>query len=99
MFGPGCARVRGELVSPYDEPLYRHFTELNAQIAAFGAHTVVTGLGGDEMVAVGSAESAQAAADKRQSFDLPWLGPRARAAIEYGDDDIAPPAMEPLRPR
>jgi asparagine synthase (glutamine-hydrolysing) len=93
MFGPECARVQGELVSPYDEPLYQHFTELNAQIAALGAHTVVTGLGGDEMVAVGSAESAQAAADKRQSFDLPWLGPRARAAIEYGDDDIAPPAM------
>ncbi len=93
MFGPQCARVRGELVSPYDEPLYQHFTELNGQISALGAHTVVTGLGGDEMVAVGSAESAQAAADKVQSFDLPWLGPRTRAAIEYGDDGIAPPAM------
>src|SRR5262249_37564821 len=49
--------------------------------------------GGDEMVAVGSAESAQAAADKADTFELPWLGPRARAAIEYGDDGIAPPAM------
>ncbi|XVQ11253.1 asparagine synthase [Spirillospora sp. CA-255316] len=93
MFGPDCGRVRGELVSPYDEPLYQLFTDLNAQIAALGAHTVVTGLGGDEMVAVGSPESAQAAVDKAENFDLPWLGPRARAAIEYGDDGIAPPAM------
>lgn len=93
MFGPECGRVCGELVSPYDEPLYQHFTELNALIAALGTHTVVTGLGGDEMVAVGSTESAQAAADRADNFDLPWLGPRARAAIEYGDDSIAPPAM------
>ncbi|WP_344943303.1 hypothetical protein [Actinomadura miaoliensis] len=85
--------MRGELVSPYDEPLHEHFARLNAQIAATGAHTVVTGLGGDEMVAVGSAESEQAAADKRDDFTLPWLGPRARAAIEYGDDGIAPPAI------
>ncbi|MFD0686006.1 asparagine synthase [Actinomadura fibrosa] len=93
LFGPGCDRVRGELVSPYDEPLYELFSELNAQIAALGANTVITGLGGDEMVAVGSAESARAALDKAQNFDLPWLGPRARAAIEYGDVGIAPPAM------
>ncbi|WP_242613910.1 asparagine synthase [Actinomadura roseirufa] len=93
LFGPGCGRVRGEPLSPYDEPLYELFTELNAQIAALGAHTLVTGLGGDEMVAVGSAESARAALDKAQNFDLPWLGPRARAAIEYGDIGIAPPAM------
>ncbi|RBQ16464.1 asparagine synthase [Spongiactinospora rosea] len=93
MFGPNCPRVRGELVSPYDEPFFEHFTELNRMIADLGAHTLVTGLGGDEMVAVGSAESAKAAADKAQNFDLPWLGPRAQAAIEYGDDGIAPPAM------
>ncbi|MFI0366448.1 asparagine synthase [Actinomadura sp. 1N219] len=93
MFAPADARVRGKLVSPYDEPLYEHFTDLNTQIAALGAHTVVTGLGGDEMVAVGSAESAQAAADKADNYELPWLGARACAAIEYGDDGIAPPAM------
>ena len=93
MFGPDCRRVRGEPVSPYDEPMYQHFTDLNARIAGLGAHTVITGLGGDEMVAVGSAESAEAAADRADNFELPWLGPRARAAIEYGDDAIAPPAM------
>jgi asparagine synthase (glutamine-hydrolysing) len=93
MFGPDCDRAQGELISPYDEPLYAHMTELNNRIAALGARAVVSGLGGDEMVAVGSAESAQAALDKTENFDLPWLGPAARAALPYGDDQIAPPAM------
>jgi hypothetical protein len=93
MFSPDCDRTSGEPISPYDEPLYEHMTTLNAQIAALGAHTVVSGLGGDEMVAVGSAESEQAALDKTENFDLPWLGPVARAALPYGDDQIAPPAM------
>lgn len=93
MFGPGWDRTSGGLASPYDEPLYEHMTVLNARIAETGARTVVSGLGGDEMVAVGSAESDQAALDKTQNFDLPWLGPAARAALAYGDDQIAPPAM------
>jgi asparagine synthase (glutamine-hydrolysing) len=93
MFGPDCGRTSGGLVSPYDEPLYAHMTELNTRIAALGARAVVSGLGGDEMVAVGSAESEQAANDKKENFDLPWLGPVAKAALPYGDDQIAPPAM------
>ena len=67
MFGPDCDRTHGELVSPYDEPLYEHMTALNTRMAAAGARTVVSGLGGDEMVAVGSAESAQAALAHRGS--------------------------------
>jgi asparagine synthase (glutamine-hydrolysing) len=93
LFGPDCDRTSGALVSPYDEPLYAHMTELNTRIATLGARAVVSGLGGDEMVAVGSAESKQAALDKTENFDLPWLGPVARAALPYGDDQIAPPAM------
>jgi asparagine synthase (glutamine-hydrolysing) len=93
MFGPDCDRSLGGLVSPYDEPLYAHMTTLNTRIAALGGRAVVSGLGGDEMVAVGSAESEQAALDKTENFDLPWLGPLARAALPYGDDQIAPPAM------
>jgi hypothetical protein len=93
MFGPNCDRARGELISPYDEPLYEHMAALNAQVAALGARVVVSGLGGDEMVAVGSAESEQAARDKAEKFDLPWLGLVARAALRYGDDQIAPPAL------
>jgi hypothetical protein len=67
MFGPDSDRTHGELVSPYDEPLYEHMTALNTRMAAAGARTVVSGLGGDEMVAVGSAESAQAALAHRGS--------------------------------
>jgi hypothetical protein len=68
-------------------------TALNTEIAAIGARAVVSGLGGDEMVAVGSAESAQAALDKTENFDLPWLGLVAPAALPYGDGQTAPPAM------
>jgi len=93
MFGPGCDRSRGALVSPYEEPLHEHMTALNRAISAIGARVVVSGLGGDEMVAVGSAESQRAALDKAENFDLPWLGPVASAALPYGDDQIAPPAM------
>jgi asparagine synthase (glutamine-hydrolysing) len=93
LFGPDCDRTAGALVSPYDEPLYAHMSELNGRIAAAVARAVVSGLGGDEMVAVGSAESRQAALDKKENFDLPWLGLAARAALPYGDDQIAPPAM------
>ena len=93
MFGPGCDRARGKLINPYDEPLYEHMTTLNTRIAALGARTVVSGLGGDEMVAVGSSESEQAALDKTENFGLPWLGPVARAALSYSDHQIAPPAM------
>jgi hypothetical protein len=98
MFGQDCARVRGELVSPYDEPLYQHFTELNAQIAALGAHTVITGLGGDEMVAIGSAESAQAAADKAGNFDLS-PGPAPRSSTATTESRRPPwPAVSPSWP-
>jgi hypothetical protein len=37
----------------------------------WGARAVVSGLGGDEMVGFGSAESEQAAIDKTANFDLP----------------------------
>jgi hypothetical protein len=64
LFGPDCDRTPGGLTSPYDEPLYAHMTELNARTAAADARAVMSGLGGDEIVAVGSAESRQAALDK-----------------------------------
>jgi hypothetical protein len=59
--------------------------------ALLGARTVVSGLGGDEMVAVGSAEPEQAAVDKRENFDLPGaarppapsLNPRVRGSSPW----------------
>ncbi|WP_240529367.1 asparagine synthase-related protein [Streptomyces antioxidans] len=86
-----CARVRGERISPYEEPLHRPFTELTEVLAEHGARVVVTGLGGDEMVALSQDEYAHKSMGEI-SDALPWIGQRARAAIEYADDGIAPPA-------
>jgi asparagine synthase (glutamine-hydrolysing) len=91
---PECSRIRGELISPYEEPLFHPFAHLTSGIAASGAKAVVTGLGGDEMVALSPQESeAVALANTHITDKLPWLGPRARAALEYSDDAIAPPAV------
>jgi hypothetical protein len=90
---PDCPRVRGELISPYDEPLYRPFWELTSFAREHGARALVTGLGGDELVAVSPEESPDAgAANDHLTRRLPWLGPQARAALPYADDGIAPPA-------
>jgi asparagine synthetase B (glutamine-hydrolysing) len=86
-----CARVRGERISPYEEPLHRPFTVLTEDLANQGARVVVTGLGGDEMVALSQAEYAHKSMGEI-SDGLPWIGDRARAALEFADDGIAPPA-------
>ncbi|WP_242905652.1 asparagine synthase-related protein [Actinomadura terrae] len=91
---PDCPRIRGEAISPYEEPLFLPFHRLTGQIADHGAQAVVTGLGGDEMVALSPQESeAVAAANAHITDKLPWLGPDARPAVRYGDDGIAPPAI------
>lgn len=88
---PECARVRGERISPYEEPLHRPFSRLTEVLAEHGARVVVTGLGGDEMVALSQDEYPHKSMGEI-SDELPWIGSRARAALEYADDNIAPPA-------
>ncbi|MEV0036801.1 asparagine synthase-related protein [Streptomyces sp. NPDC050804] len=91
---PACARVQGQLISPYEEPLHLPFARLAALLADHGTRTVVTGLGGDEMVALSPHESTAAAlANAHITEKLPWLGPNARTALDYSDDAIAPPAQ------
>ncbi|RBQ18647.1 asparagine synthase [Spongiactinospora rosea] len=90
---PDCPRVRGEAISPYEEPLFLPFHRLTGLIADHG-NALVTGLGGDEMVALSPEESeAVAAANAHITDQLPWLGPDARTALRYSDDAIAPPAI------
>ncbi|MFB7496813.1 asparagine synthase-related protein [Streptomyces sp. NPDC056161] len=88
---PECARVRGEKISPYEEPLHRPFTKLTEDLAHHGARVVVTGLGGDEMVALSQAEYPHKSMGEI-SDGLPWIADRARAALEFADDGVAPPA-------
>ncbi|HUN30535.1 MAG TPA: asparagine synthase [Trebonia sp.] len=91
---PDCPRVRGDLISPYEEPLFLPFTRLTALSRQHGAQTLVTGLGGDEMVALSAEESAITATRVARITDkLPWLGDEAAAAFRYTDDGIAPPAV------
>lgn len=86
-----CARAGGELISPYEEPLHLPFTKLTEALAEHGARAVVTGLGGDEMVALSQAEYPHTSMGEI-SDALPWIGKRAQAVLEYADDGIAPPA-------
>ncbi|MFD9861653.1 asparagine synthase-related protein [Streptomyces alboflavus] len=88
---PECARVSGERISPYEEPLHHPFTKLTALLADNGARAVVTGLGGDEMVALSQEEYPHKSMGEIGD-DLPWIGKTAQEALEYADDGIAPPA-------
>lgn len=90
-FSAGCARVQGRRISPYEEPLHRPFTKLTEAMAEHGARAVVTGLGGDEMVALSQDEYPHKSMGEIGD-ELPWLGERARAALEFAEDGIAPPA-------
>jgi len=90
--GPQCARVRGQLISPYEEPLHHPFATLTRSLAADGATAVVTGLGGDELVALSETEAPHL--DLNRIPVLPaWLGTRARTLLEYADVGTAPPAL------
>ncbi|WP_159393260.1 hypothetical protein [Streptomyces rimosus] len=89
-----CDRVNGELISPYDEPLYHPFQRLTEGLAAFAVRAVVTGLGGDEMVALSQEEYPhQPMGALPDAARLPWIGEHARGAAEFSDDGIAPPAV------
>lgn len=89
---PDCPRTRGEPISPYDEPLYLPFRLLAEQIIRNGAHTVVTGLGGDEVVALTQEEHPHKALGGLA--DAPdWIGDEVRHALSYVDDGVAPPAV------
>lgn len=91
---PDCPWVNGLVVNPTEEPLHRPFAEIARTIAATGAHTVVSGLGGDEMVALTQEEEPHKGLGEVTDVNLlPWVGPRVPGALEFADDGIAPPAL------
>lgn len=90
---PDCQWVSGALISPTEDPLHHPFTQMARAVAAAGAHTVVTGMGGDEMVALTQEEEPhQGLGEITDAQILPWVGARTRSALEFTDDAIAPPA-------
>lgn len=91
---PDCRWVRGGVTAPTEEPLHYPFTQMARAVAEAGACTVVTGLGGDEMVALTQAEEPhKGLGEITDAQILPWIGRRAQVALEFADDGIAPPAL------
>lgn len=91
---PDCPWVNGHVVNPTEEPLHRPFVEMARAVAEAGARTVVTGLGGDEMVALTQEEEPHKGLGEITDAQLlPWIGPRVPGVLGFADDGIAPPAL------
>ncbi|WP_233580478.1 asparagine synthase-related protein [Streptomyces triticirhizae] len=87
----GC-RADGQPVSPYEEPYAEATTALLEALAQDGVRTVVTGIGGDEMVAVTSAEAASLPVGVGRPVQ-PWMGPAAVEALEEAEEGLAPASV------
>ncbi|GAA2063683.1 hypothetical protein GCM10009839_88790 [Catenulispora yoronensis] len=86
-----CPRVRGRLILLYEEPLFFPFSQLTAKLARTGTTAIVTGLGGDELVALSESEAPHLDLN-RMPVMPPWAGPAAVTLLEYADVGTAPPA-------
>ncbi|CAO5170419.1 hypothetical protein FAIPA1_20406 [Frankia sp. AiPs1] len=84
---PACARMSGAPISPYEEPLYHPFHLLAQALSGQGTRVVITGLGGDEMVAVSREEFPLLDPPISQvGRILPWVGKTALDALPFADD-------------
>lgn len=91
---PECRWVLGAATAPTEEPLHYPFTQMARAVAEAGARTVVTGLGGDEMVALAQDEEPhKGLGEITDAQILPWVGAHAKTALEFADDGVAPPAQ------
>jgi len=89
---PYGRRAQDIPVSPYDDAYLEATEALHQVIAEQGGRNVFTGIGGDEMVALTSAEVSHAAVGADRPV-MPWLGARTRALAEETDTDIAPASV------
>lgn len=89
---PAGDRAQGRFVSPYEEPYYEATNALLVDLAGLGVRTVITGVGGDEMMALTSDESPHLPIGPGHQQPA-WLGTAAREALHHADDDIAPPSV------
>lgn len=89
---PYGRRAQGVPVSPYDDAYLEAAEALHRAIAEHGVRTVFTGIGGDEMVALTSAEVSHAPVGADRPV-MPWLGASTRAIAQESDADIAPASV------
>ncbi|MEU3736055.1 asparagine synthase [Streptomyces sp. NPDC032198] len=89
---PGGRRALGGYVYPYEEPYHEATAHLADQLAAHGIRTVVSGIGGDEMVALTPEEAPHQPVGPGHAM-TEWLGPVAREALLDVDRDTCPPAV------
>ncbi|MFI6093470.1 asparagine synthase [Streptomyces sp. NPDC051218] len=89
---PGGRRATGGYVYPYEEPYHEATAALVEQLTRAGIRTVVTGIGGDEMVALTPEEAPHQPVGPGHAM-TEWLGPVAREALRDVDGDTCPPAV------
>lgn len=89
---PSGQRARGWFINPYEEPFHEATATLINTMSARGIRTVVTGIGGDEMVALTPSEAPREAVGPGHTA-TPWLGRAARNALADADWDTAPPTV------
>lgn len=89
---PGGRRALGGYVYPYEEPYHEATAALVEQLTRAGIRTVVTGIGGDEMVALTPQEAPHEPVGPGHAM-TDWLGPRAREVLMDVDGDTCPPAV------
>ncbi|MER5494159.1 asparagine synthase-related protein [Streptomyces sp. NPDC002454] len=87
----GC-RTGGQPVSPYEEPFAEATTALLVALARAGVRTVVTGVGGDEMVSVTSTEATSLPVGVGRPVQ-PWLGSAAVDALADAEQGLAPASV------
>ncbi|MEU6678675.1 asparagine synthase [Streptomyces sp. NPDC046925] len=89
---PDGRRALSGYVYPYEEPYHESTAALVYQLAGAGIRTVVTGIGGDEMVALTPQEAPHQPVGPGHAM-TEWLGPAAREALMDVDGDTCPPAV------
>lgn len=89
---PTGRRALGGFVNPYEESYHEATAALVEALTAHGVRTVITGIGGDEMLALTPTEAPHLPVGPAHQT-TPWLGPVAREVLHDAEADTAPPTV------
>lgn len=87
---PDGRRGRGRPVTPYDDPYDEARTTLLDQLQQRGVRTVFTGVGGDELMSLTSAEQPNKEAFGIGLPRMPWIAEGVQDLLAESDRGIAP---------